>query len=110
MRRLIVRSRVLFPAPEGPTTAVTSPSGTSASTPARISWPPTACRSRRTSILGEAKLERPPSEVGVEALIHDVGVFYQGVVVRQRELDPAHDGAQALGLGGPRRLATGGGA
>src|SRR5215212_12008075 len=99
MRRLIARSKVLLPAPEGPTTAVTSPSGTSASTPARISVPPTPYRSLRTSILGRSKLERHPLQVGVEAIVEYVGVFYEGVIVRQRELHPAHDGVQTLGLG-----------
>jgi hypothetical protein len=101
MRRLIARSRLLLPAPDGPTTAVISPSGTRAWTPASICAPPTAYPSLRTSILGRSKLERYPSEVGVEALVEDVGVFHEGVVVGQRELHPTHDGVQALGLGPP---------
>src|SRR5215212_5552255 len=37
IRRLMARSKLLFPAPEGPTTAVILPSGILASTPLRIS-------------------------------------------------------------------------
>src|SRR5215212_3933579 len=99
MRRLIARSRVLFPAPEGPTTAVTSPSGTSASTPVRISVPPATYRRLRTSSLGRPKLEGLPPQVGVEAIVERVGVARERMVVGQRELHAAHDGVQALGLG-----------
>src|SRR5215210_1232997 len=99
MRRLMARSRVLFPAPEGPTTAVTSPSGTSASTPVRISVPPAAYRIPRTASLGRPKLEGLPAQVGVEAIVERVGVARERMVVRQRELHAAHDGVQALGLG-----------
>jgi hypothetical protein len=38
----MARSRVLFPAPEGPTTEVIAPAGISALMPFRISAPPTA--------------------------------------------------------------------
>src|SRR5687768_16298675 len=101
MRRLIARSRVLFPAPEGPTMAVTSPSGTNASTPARISAPPTAYRSPRTSILGRSKLEGLTLQVDVEAVVECVGVFRERMVVGQSELHATHDGVQPLGLGPP---------
>src|SRR5215210_653963 len=99
MRRLMARSRVLFPAPEGPTTAVTSPSGTSASTPVRISVPPAAYRIPRTASLGRPKLEGLPPQVGVEAIVERVGVARERMVFGQRELHAAHDGVQALGLG-----------
>src|SRR5215212_11791496 len=98
MRRLIARSRVLFPAPEGPTTAVTSPAGTRASTPARISVPPASQRSLRTSILGRCKLEGLPPQVGVEAIVEYVSVPRERPVVGQRELHAADDCVQALGL------------
>src|SRR5215218_10028862 len=98
MRRLIARSRVLFPAPEGPTTAVTSPSRTSTSTPARISVPPSSYRSPRISILGRCKLEGFPPQVGVETIVEYVSVPRERPVVRQRELHAADDCVQALGL------------
>src|SRR5215212_5145295 len=101
MRRLIARSRVLFPAPEGPTTAVTSPAGTRASTPARISVPPASQRSLRTSILGRCKLAGLPPQVGVEAIVEYVGVTRECLVVGKGELHTAHDGVQTLGFGPP---------
>src|SRR4028118_842517 len=79
IRRFTARRKVLLPAPEGPTTAVILPSGTSASTPPRISAPPTAYRSPRTRIFGRAKLERLPAQVGVEAIVEDVGVAGGGL-------------------------------
>ena len=70
----MARSRVLFPAPDGPTTAVISPPGIPASTPFRISAPPTAYRSPETSILERPKLERLPLQVCVQAVEEGVGV------------------------------------
>src|SRR5918995_270848 len=101
MRRFIVRSRVLFPAPEGPTTAVISPPGIPASTPFRISAPPTAYRSPRTSILGRSNLEGLPPQVGVKAIVEDIRERGECLVVGERELHAAHDGVQPLGLGFP---------
>src|SRR5919106_1406253 len=97
----MARSKVLFPAPDGPTTAVISPSGIPASTPLRISTPPTTYRSPRTSILGRSKLEGLTPQVGVEAVVECVGVFRERMVVGQSELHAAHDDVQPLGLGPP---------
>jgi hypothetical protein len=52
MRRLRARSSMLFPAPEGPVTQTTSPSGTAALTPSRIPAPPETYRKSTVSILG----------------------------------------------------------
>src|SRR4028118_1813168 len=99
IRRFTARRKVLLPAPEGPTTAVILPSGTSASTPLRISAPPTAYRSPWTRSFGLAKLERLPAQVGVEAVVEDIRVAGEGLVVGEGELHPPDDGVQALGLG-----------
>src|SRR5215210_3727686 len=40
-----------------------------------------------------------PTEVGVEAVVEDVGMARERLVVWQRELHAAYDGVQALGLG-----------
>src|SRR5215207_8634668 len=46
-------------------------------------------------------LEDFPTEVGVEAIVEDVGVAYQGVIIRQRKLHAAYDCVQTLGFGPP---------
>src|SRR5215211_1250899 len=95
----MVRSRVLLPDPEGPTTAVMLPRGTSASMPFRISTPPVAYRTPEILIPRDPMLEHLPAEVGVEPVEDRVGVPGQGRVVRKDELHTADDGVQATGLG-----------
>src|SRR5829696_2356459 len=53
-------------------------------------------RSRKSAVS-----EHFPAEVGVEAIVEDVGVARERQIVWQRELHAAHDGVQALGLGPP---------
>src|ERR687894_707900 len=94
----MARSRVLFPAPEGPTTAVMLPAGTSASTPLRISVPPAAYPRPETLMPREPMLEHLPAQVGVEPVEDGVGVAGQGRVVGEDELHAADDGVQAIRL------------
>ena len=77
----MARSRVLLPAPEGPTTAVTLPPGISASTPRRISVPPVAYLRPEILIPRDPMLEHLPAQVGVESVEDGVGVTGQGMVV-----------------------------
>src|SRR3712207_8555285 len=70
----MARSSVLFPAPEGPTTAVMSSFGTSTSTPFRISTPPVAYLRPEILIPRESMLEHLPAQVGVEPIEDGVGV------------------------------------
>src|SRR5215217_6854146 len=95
----MVRSRVLFPDPEGPTTAVMLPRGASASMPFRISTPPVAYRTPEILIPRDLMLEHLPAQVGVEPVEDRVGVPGKGQVVREDELHAANDGVQAIGLG-----------
>src|SRR5215211_377906 len=44
-------------------------------------------------------LEHFPPKVGVETIVEGVGVAGEYLVVGQRELHPAHDNIQSLGLG-----------
>ena len=67
------RSRVLLPAPDGPTIEVMLPSGTPALTPLRISTPPAVYRRLEIFTLSRT-LEHFPSQVGVEAVIEGIGV------------------------------------
>jgi hypothetical protein len=76
-----VRSRVLFPAPEGPTTAVMLPPGISALTPLRISAPPVAYLRSEIVIPRDPMLEDLPAQVGVEPVEDSIGVAAQGKVV-----------------------------
>src|SRR5918993_176481 len=101
MRRLMARSRVLFPAPEGPTTAVTPPSRIAMSTSFRISVPPIAYSSPEISIFREGKLERLPPQVYVEAVEDGVSVKRQGLVVGEGLLHAPDHGVQPIGLGAP---------
>src|ERR671911_2758419 len=81
MRRLMARSKVLFPAPEGPTTAVIPPSRIAMLTSFRIPVPPIAYSSSETSIFREGKLERLPPQVYVKAVEDGVRVERQDLVV-----------------------------
>src|SRR5215213_9819320 len=99
MRRFMARSRVLLPAPEGPTTAVTLPPGISASTPRRISVPPAAYRRPEILIPRDPMLEHLPAQVGVQPLEDGVSVSGKRLVVGEDELHTADDGVQAIGLG-----------
>src|SRR5215211_154403 len=95
----MARSSVLFPAPEGPTTAVILPFGMSASTPLRISTPPVAYLRPEILIPRGPMLEHLPAQIGVEPIEDGVGVARQGRVVRQDELHAAYDGVEAVRLG-----------
>ncbi len=77
----MVRSRVLFPAPEGPTTAVILPPGISALMLLKISAPPAAYLRPEIVILSDPMLEDLPAQVGVESVEDGVGVAGQGMVV-----------------------------
>src|SRR5918998_307246 len=98
MRRFKARSKVLFPAPDGPTTAVTTPPGIPASTLFRISAPPTAYPRPETLIPSGPMLEHLPPQVGVQAVEDGVGVAGQSLVVREDHLHAADDGVEAVGL------------
>jgi hypothetical protein len=74
----MARNSVLFPAPEGPTTAVMLPPGTSASIPFRISLPPSAYPRPEILIPRELILEHLPAQVSVEPVEDGVGVMGQG--------------------------------
>src|SRR5919202_4551028 len=95
----MTRSRVLFPAPEGPTTAVMSSLGISASTPLRISLPPAEYRIPEILISSDPMLEHLPAQICVEPVEDRVRVADEGRVVGEGELHAADHGVQAVGLG-----------
>src|SRR5215212_5310746 len=99
MRRLTARSRVLLPAPDGPTTAVMLPPGIPASTPFRISVPPVEYRRPEVLIPSDPMLEHLPAQVGVEPVEDGVGVPGERLVVGENELHTADYGVQPIGLG-----------
>ena len=77
----MARSRVLFPAPDGPTTAVMLPPGIPASTPFRISVWPVEYRRPEVLMPSDPMLEHLPAQVGVEPVEDGVGVPGQCLVV-----------------------------
>src|SRR5918994_6682727 len=99
MRRLMARSRVLFPAPDGPTTAVMLPPGILASTPFRIFVPPVEYRRPEVVMPSDPMLEHLPVQVGVEPVEDGVGVPGERLVVGEDELHTAGYGVQPIGLG-----------
>src|ERR671910_456239 len=99
MRRLMARSRVLFPAPDGPTTAVMLPPGIPASTPFRISVPPAEYRRPEVLIPSDPMLEHLPAQVSVEPFEDGVGVPGERMVVGENQLHAADYGVKPIGLG-----------
>src|SRR3712207_9444056 len=96
----MARSRVLFPAPEGPTTAVMLPAGTSASTPRRISVSPAAYPRPETLMPREPMLEHLPAQVGVEPVEDGVGVAGEGRGGGGGEVQAAGGGGRPRGVRG----------
>jgi hypothetical protein len=95
----MARSRVLLPAPDGPTTAVMLPPGIPASTPFRISVPPAEYRRPEILIPSDPMLEHLPAQVGVEPVEDGVGVPGERMVVGEDELHAPDDSVQPIGLG-----------
>src|SRR5215210_3320240 len=101
MRRLMARSKVLFPDPDGPTTAVILPSRITISTSCNISVPPTTYPRPQISTPVGAKLGRLPLQVRVQAVEDSVRVEREGLVVGEGELHTPDHGVQPFGLGAP---------
>src|SRR4029450_5705162 len=95
----MARSRVLLPAPDGPTTAVMLPPGIPASTPFRISVPPVEYRRPEVLIPSDPMRAHLPAQVGVEPVEDGVGVPGERMVVGEDELHAPDDSVQPIGFG-----------